>query len=299
MSNTFADFWEKRTREDSFAEDLRTNIHKLRDEILEEPLDDLLDNISEEIDGIPDRNEIPGLIRVYHSLNRKILEDIISVNRPLQNAMEQKTMDAMKKVVTRPVDFPEDAVREIVAQPAIKELFINIIHDAIIGFNKKFNPLFGAMAAVGMDKQIREFIVPFMDSVNNLAADFLTDKANQPMFTDLAGKIFEIVFEQKPEILSDIPFDEVHADIEEAAELLRHDPVFADAVREHKANVIRRIKEENKGKTIGQYLKDSNVEIWQISDAQLKIAVEYLQKSQVFVDVLSEEYRRFDEMRNA
>lgn len=138
-----------------------------------------------------------------HNKNSRILADIVEKyladkNEPIQEIISTDSQKAIEEVLAEPVELPKETVREFLQQEAIIQLFTNIIHDAIIGFNKKVNPLAGAMAAFGMEDQIRNFIQPFMPQVVENSAEFITADKNEQMFADLSAAVFDIVKDEKP-----------------------------------------------------------------------------------------------------
>jgi len=95
------------------------------------------------------------------------------------------------------MSLPKETVRQFLSQDAIQQLFISIITDSIISFNKKVNPLSGLTAALGMEKQIKNFLQPFMGNVINSSTDFVVSDKNKQLFTKMSVSLFDIVKKER------------------------------------------------------------------------------------------------------
>ncbi|MEM7179664.1 MAG: hypothetical protein AAF518_02045 [Spirochaetota bacterium] len=92
----------------------------------------------------------------------------------LADGMEEETLQALLALAEEVELKPSQAfIRKVVSQDAIKDLLSNIIESTIIEFNKKLNPLFGAMQMAGMDKQIKNFINLFLPTLLPKVAEFV------------------------------------------------------------------------------------------------------------------------------
>lgn len=260
--NEFKEAYKKRALSPEFRKAGLETLEKLHNEILDKPIKEWLE-IASEI--APERNgenewraALEAIIKDIRPRSQAI---IVKNGRAIKDIFEGKSLAAWKKVVQRPVDLPPQTVHDIMNQKAIKELFINIIHDAIVGFNKKFNPLAGAMAAFGLEKQIKEFLVPFMDNAVKIGTDFVNNKANQPMFSDFAGKIFDIVIAQKPDILDSLMDKEREDEIWQAIHATAQDATFRKLAHEHVLDVINDMKKDAGDKSLRQWLAERKLSL--------------------------------------
>jgi hypothetical protein len=258
----FKEAYKKRALSPEFKKSGLETLKKLHDEILDKPIKEWLEIAAEIAFERNGENEWRAALEAIIKDIRPRSQTIIVKNgRTIQDIFESKTLDAWRKVVKRPIDLPPETVHDIMNQKAIKELFINIIHDAIIGFNKKFNPLAGAMAAFGLEKQIKEFLVPFMDNAVKIGTDFVNNKANQPMFSDFAGKIFDIVIQQKPDILDALMDKEREDEIWQAIHITAQDKTFRKLAHEHVLDVLNDMKKDAGDKSLRQWLTERNLAI--------------------------------------
>lgn len=110
--------------------------------------------------------------------------------RTLSEGMEKETEKQIAEFINSiEVKPSRKLIVEFMSQDSIKQLLSNIVESAIIEFNKKFNPLFGAMQATGMDRQIKTFINMFLPGLLPKVADFLyttsLESANSNLGYDL------------------------------------------------------------------------------------------------------------------
>lgn len=258
----FKEAYKKRALSAEFRKAGLETLEKLHNEILDKPIKEWLDIASEIAPERNGENEWRAALEAIIKDIRPRSQSIIVKNgRAIKDIFEAQSLAAWKKVVQRPVDLPPQTVHDIMNQKAIKELFINIIHDAIIGFNKKFNPLAGAMAAFGLEKQIKEFLVPFMDNAVKIGTDFVNNKANQPMFSEFAGKIFDIVIAQKPDILDSLMDKDREDEIWQAIHATAQDKTFRKLAHEHVLDVINDMKKDAGDKSLRQWLAERNLSI--------------------------------------
>lgn len=258
----FREAYKKRALSAEFRKSGLETLEKLHDEILDKPIKEWLDmaaQIAPERNGENEwRTALEAIVKDIRPRSQRI---IIQNGRTLKDVFESKSLDAWRKVAQRPVDLPPQTVHDIMNQKAVKELFINIVHDAIIGFNKKFNPLAGAMAAFGLEKQIKEFLVPFMDNAVRIGTDFVNNKANQPMFSDFAGKVFDIVVQQKPDILDSLMDAEREDEIWQAIHVTAQDKMFRKLAHEHALDVISDMKKDAGDKSLRQWLAERKLAV--------------------------------------
>jgi len=88
-------------------------------------------------------------------------------------------------------DLPEpgalgDILAEVIRQDFARRLFAELIHSAIVSFNKRVNPLFGGLASAVLEDQIRAFIELGMPMLQEQAVAFVRSQANQEFAVELA-----------------------------------------------------------------------------------------------------------------
>ncbi len=256
----FKEAYKKRALSPEFRKAGLETMQKLHDEILDKPITEWLE-IAEQIS--PDRNGESewrhALEAIVRDIRPKSQDIIVKNGRTGRDIFEQATIDKWKVVAQRPVDFPPETIREIMNQKAVKELFLNVVHDSITGFTKSIKlPLVGDLNKVVDEKMIKGFLMPFMDSITKIATDFVNNKTNQPMMSEFAGKLLDIALDQKPTILDVLMDAEREEEIWEAIHVTAADKTFRKLAHEHTLDVIKAMKKDAGSKSLREWLKERN-----------------------------------------
>ncbi len=256
----FKEAYKKRALSPEFRKAGLETMQKLHDEILDKPITEWLE-IAEQIS--PDRNGESewrhALEAIARDIRPKSQNIIVKNGRTGRDIFEQATIDKWKVVAQRPVDFPPETIREIMNQKAVKELFLNVVHDSITGFTKSIKlPLVGDLNKVVDEKMIKGFLMPFMDSITKIATDFVNNKSNQPMMSEFAGKLLDIALDQKPTILDVLMDAEREEEIWEAIHVTAADKTFRKLAHEHTLDVIKAMKKDAGSKSLREWLKERN-----------------------------------------
>lgn len=77
-------------------------------------------------------------------------------------------------------------VAALVEREFVTGLFTDLIFTALVSFQRRANPLFGALAVHALEDQIKGFIRLFMPMLQAQATAFATDRANQRAVLDFA-----------------------------------------------------------------------------------------------------------------
>lgn len=203
---SFYSHWQQRTAQDSFSERLNKLWHDSVNDFLDKRTDELLhraqdiENASEEAwQSQAGDTWAPRILDLWQKRIFPIIkEEGEKLPKPLKDMVSAESYQAWQEVYGQPIQWDKDMVEEAVNHPAIKEMFVDVIQEAIISFNKKYNPFFGAASAFGIEKQIREFLVIFMDSAINMVSNFLTSEKNQDLIAQFNQQIYQLAMEQKP-----------------------------------------------------------------------------------------------------
>ena len=290
-------YWDERGKTDEFRKNVKDAYNGIIEDSLNMPLEWYLDfgKVLLAKPPVPESwfTTTENVRREWQPL---IEEELRRRNKSPSEIASSKTLDAWRKYFSHPPDLERDTVEEIVKQGAIKDLFVTIIHDAIISFNKKFNPFFGAVAALGLDKQIKEFIIPFMDSATDIATDFIVDPANKSKFSDMGVHMVDLISRQKPDVLlqvGKIPNDDDFASLIKTT-------VCDENVRKFVAEVYGvvadTIKAKHAGKTLGEALKAQGFDHkWpDLDDTDLDYIIRWMNNSpalQKFFDLEAKAYK--------
>ncbi len=258
--NEFKEAYKKRAMSPEFRKAGLETMEKIHNEILDKPIVEWLDIAA---DISPDRNGESewrhALEAIVRDIRPKSQGIIVKNGRTGRDIFEQATIDQWKDVVQRPIDFPPETVREIMSQKAVKELFLNVVHDSITGFTKSIKlPLVGDLNKVVDDKMIKGFLMPFMDSITRIATDFVNNKSNQPMMSEFAGKLLDIALDQKPTVLDVLMDAEREEEIWQAIHVTAADKTFRKLAHEHTLDVIKAMKKDAGTKSLREWLKERN-----------------------------------------
>jgi len=250
--------YKKRALSPEFRKAGLETMQLLHDEILDKPIKEWLDIAA---DVSPDRNGESewrhALSAITKDIRAKSQSIIVANGRTGRDILEQNTIDMWKKVAQHPIDIPPETVREIMNQKAVKELFLNVVHDSITGFTKSIKlPIVGDLNKVVDDKMIKGFLTPFMGSIIGIATDFVNNKSNQPMMSEFAGQLLEIALDQKPEILNALVTPEIEDKTIAAIHATAADKTFRKRAHEHVLDVIAAMKKDAGDKSLRTWLKE-------------------------------------------
>lgn len=84
----------------------------------------------------------------------------------------------------------QDLIEGLVREEFVRRMLTDLIFTAIEGFNRRVNPLFGAMTTRMLEDQIKSFIGLFMPTLQRQAVAFAGNRANQRLALDLLRTVF-------------------------------------------------------------------------------------------------------------
>jgi hypothetical protein len=97
----------------------------------------------------------------------------------------EATIDAGLELSERGRDF----ITALMERELIRGLFTDLIFTALVSFQRKANPLFGALAVRALEDQIKSFIGLFMPMLQAQAIAFAVDRTNQRAVLDFARAV--------------------------------------------------------------------------------------------------------------
>jgi hypothetical protein len=137
--------------------------------------------------------DVKFLVKQNRFIDGIIKDKIKNSGIKLDDILADESQEKIKELLSEPYTLPQDLVRQFLKQDAIQQLFITIITDSIIGFNKKINPFSGLTTALGLETQIKNFLKPFMGQVLDSSAKFIMSKNNEVLFTKMSASMFDII----------------------------------------------------------------------------------------------------------
>lgn len=292
----FHSYWKNRV----FSAEFRSRIEELRkrawQEFLDTPMVEILQVIAWQIEKLPvDTSWHKALEQIGRDVHDMVSQRIKEANLSPQEVLEATTIALWRKFVARPVELDEKTVSTLVDAPAVRELFVTIIHDSIIEFNKKFNPFFGGLAALGIDKQIREFIIPFMGHISELAKNFILNPANRTKMAEFHEIAFDLIIRQKPDFFYNLSTQEANEVFIEALHNTFQDhelkKFVLDIFYKYKADV----EAKHGQKSLGQYLSEYNIHptVPELKEEELNFYLQKLATSQTVIWFLEEEFTNY------
>ncbi len=108
--------------------------------------------------------------------------------KSIDQLIDRDVLDEVDRLISSDLASPAAAaeiVTQMLRQEFIGKLFAEIIHSAIISFNKRVNPLFGGIASAVLEDQIRGFIALGMPMLQEQAVSFVLSQGNQKVAADL------------------------------------------------------------------------------------------------------------------
>jgi hypothetical protein len=97
----------------------------------------------------------------------------------------EAALDASLEMTDRARDF----VATLMQRDFVQGLFADVIFTAVVSFQQKANPFFGAFATRALEGQIKGFIRLFMPMLQAQATAFAVDRANQRAVLDFARAV--------------------------------------------------------------------------------------------------------------
>lgn len=195
-------YWGKRVRSRAFKQALRDTLtHELKS------------LAAERVADVLDADVVREVIREWDTrlIDREVLADfIIEGHRhatarlsrrddSLLDVLDRQLVDEVEALLTEqaePSARTEAFVRNIMRQEFVRGLFTDIIFTAIVSFNQKVNPLFGALTMRVLEEQIKGFIRLFMPMLLEQATAFAISQENQRIALDFTRAIVRQLLDQ-------------------------------------------------------------------------------------------------------
>lgn len=256
----FSLYWKKRVNEESFRKNLQYLYKGFWETIENYQITDITFFLEYQMNSYYKESNISEGSRFADNIRPHIIEIFTQwfFNEKLsfRERIHDDTWEAWKKYSQKTIELPPEFIESIMKQPAIKELFTDVIHNAIIAFTKKLNPFFNAVSSLGIDKQIREFIVPFMDNVVDIATSFVASEENQGLFEELNSVILENLAHLKPETLRSIDLAKWSEDIVPLIDKTLQDKKFQETSKDTFSSFLKVINNQYKNQTLKEVIGD-------------------------------------------
>lgn len=161
---------------------------------------------TQRVGQVVDPELVRELIRHWDTrvVERELLAEImIAANRRgarRLGARRESLLDLLDRQLVADLDAAIDArlqltdrgrafIAALMEREFVRGLFTDIIFTALVSFQRKANPLFGALAVRALEDQIKGFIGLFMPMLQAQATAFAIDRTNQRAVVDFARAI--------------------------------------------------------------------------------------------------------------
>jgi len=134
--------------------------------------------------------------RVAVKVNERLEKRLGRAQRSLEEMMGPSVMEGVNALLDEDLPNPqalEQILAQTIRQKFVRKLFAELIHSAILAFNKRVNPIFSGITASMLDDQIRGFISLGMPMLQEQAVAFALSRANQDFVVDLARGLIRSV----------------------------------------------------------------------------------------------------------
>jgi len=176
--------------------------------LADEPIENLVDPAA--VRALLERSETLVHHEVVAELivaaSRRIARDLRTRQSSPWDLLDAELAAEIDLLLDTDIILSEDAenlVGRMMGRELIRDLFTDVIHTAIVSFNKKVNPLFGGLASAMLEDQIKGFIRFFMPLVQARATSFVVDRRNQELFSDFSRSfVRELLDEPIPNLVA-------------------------------------------------------------------------------------------------
>ncbi len=197
-----SDSWQRLVRSPSFREGLEDVVRKELSAARSMAVRDLID--AEAVRAVIGASG-PAIARpkvtaeVIVGVNRRVEKRLRGQRRSVHEILSPEIRDEIEALLDEELPSPE-ALEEILAQVLrqrfVRKLLAELIHSAIISFNKRVNPFFGGITAAVLEDQIKAFIELGMPMLQEQAVSFALHPSNQRFAVDLARSLLRGIMDE-------------------------------------------------------------------------------------------------------
>jgi hypothetical protein len=140
--------------------------------------------------------------RIFGELIREVGGTVARELRKTQRSARQLMDDDVSDIVDALIEeapilaHAEELITKVMQQELVRDVLTDVIHASIVSFNERINPIFGGMAMMMLERQIKSFIGLFLPMVLERATAFVVDRRNQELFADFTRSIIRGLLEE-------------------------------------------------------------------------------------------------------
>jgi hypothetical protein len=130
--------------------------------------------------------------------NRRARARLTGAQRSLLDLLDRRFVADIGATLEAAMELPaggEAFAAALMRQEFVRNLFTDIIYTAIVSFNERVNPLFGAFATRALEDQIKGFIDRFMPMLQAQAVAFAVERRNQRIVLAFARSVVRLLLE--------------------------------------------------------------------------------------------------------
>jgi hypothetical protein len=146
-----------------------------------------------------DLADIDAITRVAMELRRTVRQRARRSKRTLHVLLGYQFVADLEAAMSDAAQLSRDAedfIARLMERELVQSLMTDLIYTAIVSFNRRVNPLFGNLALLAVDTQIKSFIRMFMPMLQRQATAFLVDPKNRALFMDFARGAMRLVLNE-------------------------------------------------------------------------------------------------------
>ena len=194
-SGSYHDYWQRRVRSKTFKHSLtaalRGELKALSAKTVKEVVDaeQVRRTIRQWDSSMVDAEVVADLlIRAQRALQRRLKRSRGS----LLGLLDQPLVADVEAILREDIELTPHAeafIAKLMHQEFVRGLLTDVIFTAIVSFNRRVNPFFGALTTSILEEQIKGFIRLFMPMLERQAIAFAVDKQNQRVLLDFTRVI--------------------------------------------------------------------------------------------------------------
>lgn len=193
--------WEARIRSGEFKRALTALAARELKDVARRRVSDVIDarfvrTMIRELDArVIDRAIVADLVV---EVNRRVRARLAGAERSLLDLLDRRLVADIASTLETAMEFPsggEAFAATLMRQEFVRSLFTDIIYTAIVSFNERVNPLFGAFATRALEDQIKGFIDRFMPMLQAQAIAFAVERRNQRIVLAFAQSVVRLLLD--------------------------------------------------------------------------------------------------------
>lgn len=186
-----ARYLQRRVTSPAFARELTALVAGELRALADQKFKDVIDTrlVRELIERSEELLAVDAIATLALSLRGTARQRVRKTKRSLRGMLGEQfvaDVEAAFNDVTTLTPQAEELIDRMMQRELVQGMMTDLVYTAIVSFNRRVNPLFGNLALMAVDAQIKSFIRMFMPMLQRQATSFLIDRKNHALFTDFA-----------------------------------------------------------------------------------------------------------------